>query len=143
LQVSIGIEQWTESERVSIALRIPLWEVALAVLLLNLPFGFWRDRTKRFTLPWYLVVHLPVPVVVGLSKHESRILVESLFEFIKKLLESGEDVLISGFGKFIVKEKVARRGRNPATGEDLTLDSRRVITFKCSARMRARIKGGG
>ena len=75
----------------------------------------------------------------GLSKHQSRAAIERVFELIKKALESGEDVLISGFGKFIVKEKATRRGRNPATGEDLTLDPRRVITFKCSPRMRDRI----
>jgi hypothetical protein len=66
LEVPIGIEQWAKSEGLGLALRIPLWEVALAVLLLNLPFGFWRDGTNRFTLPWFLAVHLPVPVVVGL-----------------------------------------------------------------------------
>ena len=47
-------------------MTISLWEVALDVLFLNIPFGFWRDRTKRFSLPWFLAVHLPVPVVVGL-----------------------------------------------------------------------------
>jgi hypothetical protein len=47
-------------------LTISLWEVALAVFLLNIPFGFWRDGTKRFSLPWLLAVHLPVPFVVGL-----------------------------------------------------------------------------
>jgi hypothetical protein len=47
-------------------LTISLWEVALAVLLLNIPFGFWRDGTKSFTLPWFLAVHLPVPIIVGL-----------------------------------------------------------------------------
>jgi integration host factor subunit alpha len=79
----------------------------------------------------------------GLSKHQSRAAIERVFELIKKALESGEDVLISGFGKFIVKEKATRRGRNPATGEDLTLDPRRVITFKCSPVMRERINGKG
>jgi hypothetical protein len=51
---------------VGLTLRISLWEVAVAVLLLNIPFGFWRDGTKRFTLPWFLAVHLPVPIVVAL-----------------------------------------------------------------------------
>jgi F0F1-type ATP synthase membrane subunit a len=55
-----------KSEGVGLTLTISLWEVALAVLFLNIPFGFWRDGTKRFTLPWFLAVHLPVPVVVGL-----------------------------------------------------------------------------
>ena len=68
----------------------------------------------------------------GLTKSESVELAESIFEIIKSTLESGEDVLISGFGKFCVKEKNPRRGRNPATGYDLTLDARRVVTFKCS-----------
>ncbi len=66
-------------------------------------------------------------------------IVESLLELMKQSLESGEDVLISGFGKFTVKEKSARRGRNPATGEDLILDPRRVVTFKCSGSLRDRI----
>jgi integration host factor subunit alpha len=56
----------------------------------------------------------------GFSKHKARTTVETVFELVKKALESGEDVLISGFGKFIVRKKDARRGRNPATGEDLT-----------------------
>jgi integration host factor subunit alpha len=76
-----------------------------------------------------------------LSKMESRQAVESLLEVIKKTLESSEDVLISGFGKFYVKEKNARRGRNPATGNDLTLGARRVVTFKCSGRLRDKING--
>jgi integration host factor subunit alpha len=58
---------------------------------------------------------------------------------IAKTLESGEDVLISGFGKFCVKQKRARKGRNPATGEDLMLGSRRVVTFKCSPILRSKV----
>jgi len=80
---------------------------------------------------------------IGVTKFESTRLVESVLETIKTSLSYGEDVLISGFGKFIVRKKEARRGRNPATGEDLTLEPRRVITFKCSARMRDRIDGKG
>jgi integration host factor subunit alpha len=80
---------------------------------------------------------------LGLSKFESSRMVESVLETIKTSLSNGEDVLISGFGKFIVKEKGARRGRNPQTGRDLTLDARRVITFKCSPGMRERVNGGG
>jgi integration host factor subunit alpha len=78
-----------------------------------------------------------------ISRPESSRLVESLLETIKATLANGEDVLVSGFGKFIVKGKAARRGRNPATGEDMTLDARRVITFKCSALLRDRINGKG
>ena len=80
---------------------------------------------------------------LGISKFESSRIIEFVLETIKTSLARGDDVLISGFGKFIVRRKSARRGRNPATGEDLTLDSRRVITFRCSARMRDRINSKG
>ncbi len=66
------------------------------------------------------------------NRDESYLLVQSLLELIKRTIENGEDILISGFGKFCVKEKKSRRGRNPYTGEDLILDSRRVVVFKCS-----------
>ena len=79
----------------------------------------------------------------GYSFKRSTDIVETLLEIIKRKLESGEDVLISGFGKFQVKEKKERRGRNPATGEDLMLKPRRVVTFKCSATLRDRINGKG
>lgn len=78
---------------------------------------------------------------VGFSRAKSIELVESLLEIIKSHLESGEDVLISGFGKFCVKQKRKRRGRNPATGEKLILDERRIITFKCSPKLREKISG--
>ncbi len=80
---------------------------------------------------------------LDLSKTKSTELVESLLEIIKKNLESGEDVLISGFGKFCVKEKNERRGRNPKTGEDMILGSRRVVSFKCSPVLRNRVNGKG
>ena len=76
-----------------------------------------------------------------LSKTKSRQVIESLLEVSKKTLESGEDVLISGFGKFYVNDKNERRGRNPATGEDLMLGSRRVVRFNCSGVLRDRING--
>ncbi|MDP6178415.1 MAG: integration host factor subunit alpha [Desulfatiglandales bacterium] len=76
-----------------------------------------------------------------LPKTKSSEMVESLLEVIKKNLENGEDVLISGFGKFCVKEKNERRGRNPQTGEDLVLESRRVVVFKCSLVLRDKING--
>ena len=72
-------------------------------------------------------------------KNRSAELVEILLEQIKSTLEKGEDVLISGFGKFCVKEKKARRGRNPATGDDMTLVQRRVVTFRCSHLLRKKI----
>ncbi|MBE9522672.1 MAG: integration host factor subunit alpha, partial [Proteobacteria bacterium] len=62
---------------------------------------------------------------VGLSKGQSRRVVENLLEIIKQTLERGEDLLVSGFGKFVVKNKAARRGRNPQTKEDLRLKARR------------------
>ena len=78
---------------------------------------------------------------LGLSKRKSVEVIESLLEIIKRSLESSEDVLISGFGKFCVKDKAQRRGRNPATGEDLMLRGRRVVTFKCSGKLRHKIDG--
>jgi integration host factor subunit alpha len=72
----------------------------------------------------------------GYSLLQSTELIESLIEVIKSKLTAGEDVLISGFGKFCVKKKRERRGRNLATGESIMLESRRVVTFKCSGRFR-------
>lgn len=76
---------------------------------------------------------------VGLSKSQSRNVIERLLEIIKGSLENGEDILISGFGKFVVKEKSARRGRNPQTTEDLQLRARRVVVFKTSGVLRNKI----
>ena len=75
----------------------------------------------------------------GLPKTKSFEIVETLLEIIKKSLESGEDVLISGFGKFCVKKKKQRRGRNPATGEDMMLAPRRIVTFKWSRQLKDKI----
>jgi integration host factor subunit alpha len=71
--------------------------------------------------------------------YQSTKIVGTLLEIIKSRLSSGEDVLISGFGKFCVKEKRERRGRNPVTGEDMMLAPRRVVTFKCSRQLRDEI----
>ena len=76
---------------------------------------------------------------VGLSKSQSRSVIERLLEIMKQSLKSGEDILISGFGKFVVKEKSARRGRNPQTTEDLQLRARRVVVFKTSGVLRDKI----
>ena len=73
------------------------------------------------------------------TRNRSIDLVESLLEVIKTTLEEGEDVMISGFGKFCVNQKRERRGRNPATGEDMMLTPRKVVTFKCSGKLRERI----
>ena len=80
---------------------------------------------------------------LGVPKRKSADVLESLLTLIVNTLEGGEDVLISGFGKFCVKEKHARKGRNPATGEDLVLGSRRVVTFKCSPILRAKVNQNG
>ena len=76
---------------------------------------------------------------LDLPKQECSQLVESIVDLIKRTLENGEDILISGFGKFCVKSKRKRRGRNPATGEDLLLDARKVVIFKCSGVLRDKI----
>ncbi|MBW1996868.1 MAG: integration host factor subunit alpha [Deltaproteobacteria bacterium] len=76
---------------------------------------------------------------VGLSKIQARTVVEKLFEIMKRTLEDGEDILISGFGKFVVKSKAARRGRNPQTTEDMHLRARRVVVFKTSGVLRKKI----
>jgi integration host factor subunit alpha len=80
---------------------------------------------------------------LGVTKFESTRLVESVLETVKTSLSNGDDVLISGFGKFSVRKKAPRKGRNPATGEDLPLDARTVVTFRCSPVMRDRINGKG
>ena len=79
---------------------------------------------------------------LGFLKNRSIEITESLLELIKSSLASGEDVLVSGFGKFCVKEKKERKGRNPATGEDLMLRPRRVVTFKWSGKLRDKVDGG-
>ncbi|MBS0012376.1 MAG: integration host factor subunit alpha [Desulfobacterales bacterium] len=79
---------------------------------------------------------------LGFTKKKSVDIVESLLEIIKRSLENDEDVLVSGFGKFCIKQKERRRGRNPATGEDLLLNPRKVVTFKCSGKLRDRINKG-
>lgn len=76
---------------------------------------------------------------LGYPKNKSAELLETLLELMKSTLEKGEDVLISGFGKFCVKAKNQRRGRNPATGADMLLDQRRVVTFRCSHLLREKI----
>jgi integration host factor subunit alpha len=79
--------------------------------------------------------HLNLP-----DAHASKT-VEATFEIIKKTLEGGEEILISGFGKFSVKNKDQRKGRNPTTGESILLDARRVIMFKCSSALKGKLNG--
>ena len=75
----------------------------------------------------------------GYPVNQTIEIVETLLEIIKSKLASGEDVLVSGFGKFCVHKKRERRGRNPATGKDVKLEARRVVTFKCSRKLREKI----
>jgi integration host factor subunit alpha len=82
-----------------------------------------RHLTHRLTLP----------------KPESVRLVESVLGIIKEALTAGEDVLITGFGRFRVQEKAGRKGRNPLTGEEVDLPARKVVTFKCSGKLRDRL----
>ena len=77
----------------------------------------------------------------GFPKTRSLEIVETLLEVIKRTLASGEDVLVSGFGKFCVKEKKERKGRNPSTGDAMMLEPRKVVTFKCSGKLRNKING--
>ena len=76
---------------------------------------------------------------ISFPKSRSSEIVETLLEIIKRTLSSGEDVLVSGFGRFCVREKKERKGRNPATGEDMMLEPRKVVTFKCSGNLRKRV----
>ena len=78
---------------------------------------------------------------IGYPKNHSSEIVETLLEIIKKALESRDDVLISGFGRFCIKEKKERKGRNPATSEAMILEPRRVVTFRCSGNLRDKING--
>jgi len=79
----------------------------------------------------------------GFPQKKSTELVEQLIETIKSTLASGKDVLVSGFGKFCVNDKKERKGRNPATGDSMMLRPRKVVTFKCSGKLRRRVNGDG
>ena len=78
---------------------------------------------------------------LGVSRSDSSRFLESTLELIRGSLAGGDDVLISGFGKFIVRQKAARRGRNPATGQALPLAPRKVVTFKCSTVLKEKLNG--
>lgn len=80
-----------------------------------------------------------VYAVTGIPKKESAEMVESVLEIMKRTLESGETLKISGFGSFVVKSKADRKGRNPQTGEDITITARRVLSFKPSSVLRQAI----
>ena len=73
---------------------------------------------------------------IGMTRKESAEMVEAVFAIMKSTLESGENLKISGFGNFVVKKKADRRGRNPQTGESITIEARRILTFKPSGVLR-------
>lgn len=79
---------------------------------------------------------------LDISGSEAKDTVEELLEIMKSTLASGEDLMISGFGKFQVTEKAPRKGRNPASGKEMMLEGRRVVTFKCSGKLRDQINEG-
>jgi len=76
---------------------------------------------------------------LGLNNREAKELVESFFEEIREALEKGDDVKLSGFGNFVLRDKAARPGRNPKTGEDKIISARRVVTFRSGQKLRTRI----
>ena len=76
---------------------------------------------------------------LGFPRNQSVKITETLLEIVKASLEGGDDVLVSGFGKFGVRDKKERKGRNPATGEGMMLRPRRTVTFKCSGKLREKI----
>ena len=78
---------------------------------------------------------------VGFSKREAGQIVDKALDIMKSALADGEEVMISGFGKFSVREKGARKGRNPKTGERITLPARKVVTFKVSRVLKERVNG--
>jgi integration host factor subunit alpha len=80
-----------------------------------------------------------VYVKTGFSKKESADIVEMVFDLIKETLENGEKIKIARFGNFVVKDKSTRRGRNPQTGEEIKISSRRILTFKPSQVLKASI----
>ena len=75
----------------------------------------------------------------GYTQQKAHETIEILLELIKRSLESGEDVMISGFGKFCVKNKKKRKGRNPATGKDLIIAPRKVVTFRWSGKLKEKL----
>ena len=77
---------------------------------------------------------------VGLNKREAKEFVDAFFEAIKNALEEGENVKLSGFGNFQLREKNQRPGRNPKTGEEIPISARRVVTFRPGQKLRARVE---
>ena len=78
---------------------------------------------------------------IGLNKREAKELIESFFEQIKKSLEEGNDIKLSGFGNLNLRDKAPRPGRNPKTGQEVTISSRRVVTFKSGLKLKSKLEG--
>jgi len=79
---------------------------------------------------------------VGLSKRDAKNMVEVFFEEIRETLESGEQVKLSGFGNFDIRQKKERPGRNPKTGEDIPISARKVVTFRPGQKLKSRVEDG-
>ncbi|GAA6173689.1 integration host factor subunit alpha [Colwellia sp. KU-HH00111] len=79
---------------------------------------------------------------VGLSKRDAKDMVEIFFEEIRETLESGEQVKLSGFGNFDLRQKSERPGRNPKTGEDIPISARKVVTFRPGQKLKSRVEDG-
>lgn len=77
---------------------------------------------------------------MGLTKSDARDVLDYFFEEIRQTLEQGQHVKLSGFGNFILRDKLARPGRNPKTGEDIPVDARRVVTFKSGLKLKTKIE---
>ena len=77
---------------------------------------------------------------IGLNKREAKELIECFFEEIKKTLENGNDIKLSGFGNFMLRDKLPRPGRNPKTGQEVTISSRRVVTFKSGLKLKSKLE---
>ena len=77
---------------------------------------------------------------IGLNKREAKELVDMLFNDIKNILSEGHEVKLSGFGNFQIRDKSARPGRNPRTGEDVEISARRVVTFKSGQKLKESVK---
>lgn len=101
---------------------------------------FYKKEPPKLTCTKNTIIE-KISEEINQSPPEAKDTIEHLLEIIKTTLASGEDVMISGFGKFQVNEKAPRKGRNPATDEEMMLKKRRVVTFKCAGVLRDRING--
>ena len=96
---------------------------------------------ERHTMTKADIVESIYEKVGGFSKKEAAEIIETVFDTIKETLERGEKIKISGFGNFVVREKKSRIGRNPQTGDEITISARRVLTFKPSQVLKSSLNG--